>query len=317
MIIHYLAENPRETVSSDVERVLGGASSLICSRNIEEFYRNMAESPDRERDGLLLYDFDDIDQLKAILEKYKALYGAVIVKTSTLDVLRDMSDHPRINFFISEDYLTSSCALEKVFGSILGKTSPMGVECFFPDTCMTTKYQVRDPKSKEHIIETIHNEIEKILEPEFGPISQKYAQVSSMVCDELILNAIWDANPRLRQADRSMQFSLDERESIEVKLIQDQGRYGVSVRDPFGTLTRNDVIKHFKLDGIAKKISLRESGGLGLRLSMSSSSELIFIIKPGQYTEVVAVTHVERSVKSFKSRRKSFFYFHSEDEAMS
>lgn len=137
-----------------------------------------------------------------------------------------------------------------------------------------------------------------------------------VVADELLMNAIFDA--AVDEQGRPMYNSLARTELVELKPNQEglfryatDGTYAaVSVEDPFGRLDAETVLKYLESCYSGKAGSLNEDkggAGRGLHQIIENSTLVVFNVKPGKRTEVVALFHIVPGDK--RERLPQFHYF--------
>ncbi len=143
--------------------------------------------------------------------------------------------------------------------------------------------------------------------------NQQYSQRICDLADELLLNAVYDANPRLKSSSRSQPFQLNASEAIKIKWGFDGEIFGLSVIDPFGALSRQSVMKH--LDGRQKRdpFSVRFDGGLGIKLIYERLHHYIVNVHENSMTEIICLLRFDKRFKDFDLRLRSFHYFRVED----
>lgn len=138
------------------------------------------------------------------------------------------------------------------------------------------------------------------------------------VADELFTNAVFnaptDAEGKARYAHyaRKTEVELEAHEHVEMKLCCEGDRLGLSIADPFGSLTRERL-----LDYLAKgfrrgddQIDTKAGGaGLGLYMIFQSLSEMVVNLSPGKRTEVIGFIDVSGSYREFAAKPKSMNIF--------
>lgn len=141
------------------------------------------------------------------------------------------------------------------------------------------------------------------------------------VTDELITNAVFnapvDANgrPRFLHLARQTDVDLGPGEEIEIKLCSDGRRLGISVADPFGSLTQERLLEY-----LAKcfrkgedQIDDKPGGaGLGFYYIFESLTQFVVNISPGRRTEMIGILDVRGSYRDFAVRNRSFNIFVAE-----
>jgi hypothetical protein len=125
-------------------------------------------------------------------------------------------------------------------------------------------------------------------------IARRTCESIQQCLDELLMNALYDAPVNARGEHVFEGFSIRERvklrtgQSVIVQWACDGNRFGLVVRDAFGTLERETFVRH-----LAKSIQSAEAvdskvggAGLGLYLITEAASRVWFEIVPGVATQV-------------------------------
>ncbi len=129
--------------------------------------------------------------------------------------------------------------------------------------------------------------------------------------DELMLNAIYDADPAMRGIDRTTPVSLAAQSQVRVRWGCDGRTFSVSVADRFGALERATVAAHLQrlLDARSPRLGRpmgpgpQSSGaGLGLVLIYSAANTLALQVVRGRFTEATAALHVGGSNRAAVAR---------------
>jgi hypothetical protein len=165
---------------------------------------------------------------------------------------------------------------------------------------------------KNPVVEWIDTCIHKDLDHLPEPLRDSFAKKVAMVADELILNSIYDANPRMQGMARNTPEELKEYEEVEVKLAILPDSIALSVKDNFGTLRKETLMRYLSGQNVIEKISERKSGGLGLRLSLDSSTQLIIKVEAGTQTEIMSFAMLTPSLREFRQKVKSVLCFFKE-----
>lgn len=142
----------------------------------------------------------------------------------------------------------------------------------------------------------------------------EYARRVSEIVDELLINAIYDANPRMQGVDRSKKFQLNESEKIQVSWGYDGEYFGVSVRDPFGKFTCDTIMRYLASQKADETITLQPSAGIGLKLIFEKAHKVITNVQKESVTEVIVLVRFESRMLEFERRKKSFYYFENGDK---
>lgn len=148
-----------------------------------------------------------------------------------------------------------------------------------------------------------------------GRPTDAYAQFAVEVQEELLMNAIWDANPKLQDVDRRVPIALLPQETVQIEWSFDGTYFAVGVRDSFGTFSKQTVYKYLKFLFASDKKSLirlqQESAGAGLGLFMvlERLSSLNITVSPNKTTEVIAILDLTISPKAITRKQRSFQFF--------
>jgi hypothetical protein len=138
------------------------------------------------------------------------------------------------------------------------------------------------------------------------------------VADELITNALYNAprdasgNARNAHMSRAEPVFLQANEQIDIRYCCDGRILGISVSDPFGSLTKERLLNYLAkcLRKGTDQVDTKPGGaGLGLYYIFEGVSHLIVNIAPGEQTEVIGLIDVRGSYRDFAGAQKSFNVF--------
>lgn len=139
--------------------------------------------------------------------------------------------------------------------------------------------------------------------------------------EEMLMNSIYDApvdkegKALYNHLPRSTAVDLKSEEFSELCYGCDGNMLAVSVRDPFGSLSREIIAKYFRRGYSGPDASDDPHGpekggaGRGLHQILESCDVTIFNIRAGQSTEVIALFDIEAANKKVDSRPKFHFFF--------
>jgi hypothetical protein len=145
--------------------------------------------------------------------------------------------------------------------------------------------------------------------------SQEFARMTGEVLDELLMNAIWDANPRRNSISRNTPVQLDNSEGVHVEWGVDGNTLAVGVRDPFGTFKRDILVNYQdEIFGVRKanQVSVNTAGagaGIGLHMVLRRSSGLVINSTDEFATEVIALFDLSRTSRSAQKGSKTLHFF--------
>lgn len=149
---------------------------------------------------------------------------------------------------------------------------------------------------------------------------ERRAASLATLADELVTNALYNAptdltgQHRFQKLDRRNEVQLEAGEVIEVVLGSDADAVGVSVSDPFGSVTSSHLVASLgRCLADTQMQPRRDQGGAGLGLfhAYQAASQLVFNIAPGQRTEAIGILDIASSNREFKSKPKSLNMFES------
>jgi len=161
-------------------------------------------------------------------------------------------------------------------------------------------------KKIESILESLHLE-------EFFDSPMNYVQT---ILNELATNAIYNAptqnNEQIyKERDRTEKVKLPDGESVIVRVGMVDKHIIVSVKDPYGSLTKNRVVESLKrsIEEAGKPENKNGGAGLGLFLSYGYSNQIIFNVEQGKATEIISIIECTKRYKNFRERVTSFHFF--------
>ena len=140
------------------------------------------------------------------------------------------------------------------------------------------------------------------------------------VADEFLSNALYNApidpggTRRFAHRPRTEPVSLEPGEGIEVAYCCDGRRFGLSTRDPFGSLTpgviQDTLARAFR--GGPDQIQQTAGAGLGFFQMFDSMSHVVANLSPGVATEMIGMIDVSGGYRRFVRAGKSFNIFATE-----
>ena len=139
-----------------------------------------------------------------------------------------------------------------------------------------------------------------------------------LICDEMLMNIIYDApvdstgKPKYNHMSRTEAVALSPSEQGSLRFGFDGSIIAISGQDPFGTLTRETILKYVRscyqgqYGAINKELG-KAGGGMGIFQILSSSDLVVVNVKEGEKTEFVSLINVLSHVKS--DRHTTSFQF--------
>lgn len=139
------------------------------------------------------------------------------------------------------------------------------------------------------------------------------------VAEELLMNAIYDAPVDLKgqalfnHMTRQSEIHLDTHQQSQLCFGCDGKLVAVSVEDPFGSLSKEIILKYLKscYEGQAGSMNQNKGGaGRGLHQIIENSDVTIFNVKKGKRTEVICLFNLE--LPKDREPAPTFHYYFSE-----
>jgi hypothetical protein len=148
--------------------------------------------------------------------------------------------------------------------------------------------------------------------PDFGSVVRTSAW-------ELLTNAIFDApvdpptaTRKHRGKRKNEHVRVEAGHAVSLRYVNDGRLFAVSVQDPFGSLTRKDVVDTLlrcQKRG-ADQIGMHPSGaGIGLYMLVSAAPCVTFDILPGKNTEIVFHYPLDLTPRELDARPHSIHFF--------
>lgn len=193
-----------------------------------------------------------------------------------------------------------------VLASLLGL--PMGLGAFFPKDWKIQKMTIAESNQRTHILGNLALLLRSASVP--TRITSAFVQAT----DELILNAMYGAPLRggvryREQKDKNEFFTLDLQERVQVEFAYTQCYFCVCIRDHFGSITREDVLKIIRKDYREEEVKTGtavKGGGLGIYRILGMGFSLMYLCEPGAKTEAYLFVPVVKNMREF---RKSFRFW--------
>jgi hypothetical protein len=152
-------------------------------------------------------------------------------------------------------------------------------------------------------------------------VRRKYREAMEKCLDEMLMNALYDApvdeagKQIFSEIPTKTRISLRVEQKVVVQYSCDGHTFAISVRDAFGTLERNTVLRYLYKCLHAppdQQIDNKQGGaGLGLYLMVNSATTVYFNVLPGVATEAVCVFDLDTP----KLQLRHFGFFNEKIDA--
>jgi hypothetical protein len=230
---------------------------------------------------------------------------AVLPRANLAAVVDVMQGSDRVaGMMAAEDFdmkLLSAMATRVLAGDIFG------LEKHVPWGAQIHSYLVGDYQEKSLCIAQISEFAEAM------SVRRKYRESIEQCLDEMLMNALYDApvdeqgRPIFSEIPTKTRISLRVEQKVVVQYACDGKQFVIGVRDAFGTLDRDTVLRYLhKCLHNEQQIDRKAGGaGLGLYLITNSSTGVYFNVLPGVATEAVCTFDLETP----KVQLESFGFF--------
>ena len=277
--------------------------------NISEVYTFAEKETDKH--FFLFADSKNAQFLYEFSKQYEECKIIVILLEAIQQQMHNFLDRDNIESFVAtnegEFDARELILLLKKFQS----KKSLGLDKYLNFPAIYNEKKILNSSDKKSALTMLEGFVVKI-----GGKSSRTEQYSQRICDladELLLNAIFDANPRMRDSHGNQTFQLNPEEMVKIKWGFDGEVFGLSVTDPFGALSRQSVLKY--LDGKQKResFSARYGGGLGVKVIYERLHHYIVNVRENKMTEIICLLRFDKRFKDFEKKLRSFHYFRIED----
>lgn len=313
------------TGSRNVQRSVARALASTGNRTSatgwqrDAIQRRLADGVD-----MCIVDADaDVDQLGWLLERlyedHPSTISLLISRDYSSPALRDILGRYGLNHLIAkhggvsasteiidEAELIVTC--EKLF-----RRSIFGLDKYLSTWAVQLhEHVVRSTAQKAEAMDALEQFLEQI--DCYGAIRPAV----NLVADELLMNAIYnaprdrDGEPRYAGRDRKLPLELDPGEEVVFCYGCDGKNIAMSIRDAFGSLDRELIIKYLERCFAGEKAVMESKAagaGLGLYMVFNSITQLTFNIEQGVATEVIASFYARRGTRGLRNSGRSLNIF--------
>ena len=194
-----------------------------------------------------------------------------------------------------------------------------GVEKYLNWGASHMVFHVRDSATRSEYIKTVVAFCRDM------HIRSRDVQAVNRLCEEMLMNAIYDAprdyegNELHQSKSRTEHVVLEPSHSARLEIASDGERLGVSVSDPFGAITRPTILNYlsscFAGDSAIRDSKKHGGAGLGLFMCFNSVSSLIVNVHPGLRTEFIGILDIGSKNRGAAGWHPSFHYFSTDHHA--
>ena len=229
----------------------------------------------------------DLDTLHRLLPRVRQkAHIVMIVPKAPLAQLTQMLADSRCNHVLCGDEGDKSVfvtATKLLTGDIFG------IEKYLPEGTAVNYFRLRDFQGRSTAIDTILKFAEE------RGIRRQIRSAIGQVCEELLMNALYDApvdeqgNQIFAEVDPHLRTGSMSPRPVSIRYAATDSQFAVAVRDRFGRLAKNTILAYInKCLHSAQQIDRKTYGaGLGLYLVANAAAGYVVNVAYGMATEVV------------------------------
>lgn len=172
--------------------------------------------------------------------------------------------------------------------------------------------ELSDVAQRPDVVDTMARDVREL---GLGP---RVASMSSLVADELLSNALFDApvdpsGQRVRMSDpRHEARALEGRDRVTLRYACDARYLAIEVTDQYGSLDRDTIVRYLAKasERGPDQVDLEGAGaGMGLALTYSCCTHLVFNLAPQRCTQAIGLIDVRFKPAQLGSQVPSFNVF--------
>jgi len=300
-------------VEPDKKRQVPIKMALGASGLIVEIPENMEEARELVKNNkydVVLCDESGVDLLKHVQAGHDQIFPVFLTSCDVLGTLQVLEQHRYINHIVSrnvEDRATTIRYILTAIGKLLNKDL-FGLEKYLMWGAEIQNSVISHSAQREELREEMTAHFRKV-----GIRSTVLDRVN-LAAEEMLMNAVYDApvdsngNHLFNHISRKEEVSLEKHQCSVFSYASDGVMIAVSVKDPFGSLTKEIIVDYLLSCYNNQAGSMNENkggAGRGLHLMLEAADLTIFNVKKGVSTEVISLFYVEQRRES----NPAFHYF--------
>ena len=298
------------THARSIARTLRAAGACV------ETTTSLDDESNQENKNLILLNYDFVSTYDStLLEKIKKIKKKIVFYSAPLSIERNklvfLLENLGLTNFLARNLEVDSEDLLTTVQKIIRKDI-FGIEKYFSWGTQKITFKTNTSENKNEIISAAAELAQKV------GLQNRLTNLFCTVVDEFFTNALYNApvdnkgQYRFSHFSRTQEVELDNHEFVDIVLACDSRRIGVSITDPFGSLSEAKTLEY-----LAKcfrkgedQIDKKEGGaGLGLYSTFESLSHFIINLQHNKKTEMIGLLDIRGSHKDFVSKGKSFNIF--------
>ena len=198
--------------------------------------------------------------------------------------------------------------LQKILRSDL-----FGIEKYLSPMSQIQSYTVKGSADREPLNKAVIDWVDSC------GVGKNISRLAHGICEELLMNAIYDApvaggRAHYEQMERTTKRELEADEWSTLRFGVDEKLFAISVTDPFGAFLRENwfsyLRKALRRNDSENLIDTKKGGaGLGLFKMLYSSHGVVCNVDPQKQTEVIILININLPVRDFIHMPRSIHYF--------
>jgi hypothetical protein len=257
--------------------------------------------------SLVLWDAEDATKASPLADVLAKSVPAARVFAVTSNALNEYAHLAKAPVFSHHFFRRYEEPAPTLYARIVAATqnpAPFGLARYFPESATASDLPITRSGQKRAAVDAINAFFLK------QEVNTRLASLVAQACDELIMNAIFDApvlpngTPLRRGTDRAVDFEMIEQEHVHLQMASSDDYVGICVTDQFGSLKKSVLMGFLSKDYYDQSYEIRKwdpGAGLGLHGVVQSGLSLLFLCKAGVRTEVMIFFAKGASYKNFRS----------------
>jgi len=273
------------------------------------------QSLSKEKFDLLISGYGNLEQKFELIKKANEiapdLKSLIIVQEDFEEIIHSWIDINENIQVIQESIpfneIDFTATVQKIFNKNI-----FGLDKYFNETTPIKEITIKSSAKKDDYINEVQN---------FASLRGARTRMVDNIADildELVMNAIYDApvddagKSKYLNTERVEKINLEENEYACLKYCYENGKLGLSVSDPFGTLTSTQILNYLKkcfAKGSDQIDDKKGGAGLGLYKIYDAVNYFIININKNIKTEIITILDLQISMSVFRAQKKSFHIF--------
>lgn len=305
----FLPEFSKASINNLSVIIRSAGIALIECHSSSDIFSIMEQTQTSHRRNLLITDENHHDTIEKFSQLYPDCLIILTIRSPIGKIPTNIRDCLPVQCFVA----SSNNEFEpRDMQTIIRKyqTSDIfGVEKYIKGSCEIFRHDVLSHADKDAAIQRVGDFVRFLGGNIDNSRFQEYARRISEMLDELILNAVFDANYRYKGQPHRTEFNLDHTDLVTVKWAFDGEQFGLSVCDRFGRLKKETILRYLDTTLDLGSVEARKSGGLGIKFVFERLHQFVVNVHTDLMTEVICLLRFERRLKDFDARPRSFHYF--------